>query len=135
MSYKELNVYQRAYKVAIDLHLFLLNSKESKVIPQHASELRRHSREILANIAEGFYQKSPKAKRLFNYRAKDAANKVAMDLDFLLDTKAIPADECDYFQNEYNACAAQLYKLNQSILNKEIEKETEEVQEKEAVMA
>ena len=65
MNYKDLNVYQRAYKVAVDLHLFLKKDK-LKIVPQQAEELRRLSREILANIAEGFSQKTSKAKRYFN---------------------------------------------------------------------
>jgi len=115
LTYKDLSVYKRAYRVAIDLHCFLC-SKESKVIPQHASELRKHSKEALANIAEGFYQKSPKAKRFYNFKARDIIIRIVLDLDYLLDTKAIPDYECSLFQKEYNACSKQLYKLNEALL-------------------
>ncbi len=124
MNYKDLNVYQRAYKVAIDLHLFL-KRKENKVIPQHTNDLRATTREILGNIAEGFSQRSPKAKRFFNFKALDACRRILMDFEFLYDVKSIPTKEYEHFFNEYEICAKQLFKLNESILNKEMEKEAE----------
>ncbi len=126
MTYKDLNVYQRAYKVAIDLHLFLSKSKDNKVIPQNAEDLRRLAREILGAIAEGFYQRSPKAKRFFNFKAIDFCNRILLDLEFLQDVKSIPSGEYEHFRTEYEVCVKQLFKLNHSILNKEIEKEEAE---------
>ena len=124
MNYKDLNVYQRAYKVAIDLHLFL-RGKNVKVTPQDANDLRRLSREILANIAEGFSQRTAKAKRFFNFKALDAAHRILMDLEFLHDVNTIPSEEYEHFMTEFDICAKQIFKLNQSILNKEMEKEKE----------
>ena len=123
-TYKDLNVYQRAYKVAIDLHLYLKKDK-LKIAVQQAEDLKRLSRDILANIAEGFSQKTPKAKRYFNFKALDATRRMIMDLDFLHDIQSLPAKEYQHFFNEYEICAKQLFKLNQSILNKEMEKEAE----------
>jgi four helix bundle protein len=125
MIYKDLNVYKRAYKVAIDLHIFL-NSEKVKISPQQTEGLKSLSREILANIAEGFSQKTSKAKRYFNFRALDATRRMVMDLDFLHDIQSLPSEEYERFNKEYEICAAQIYKLNQSILNKEIEKESSE---------
>lgn len=127
MNYKDLNVYQRAYKVAIDLHLYLKSDK-LKMSPQQAEEFKRLSREILANIAEGFSQRTPKAKRFFNFKALDAVRRMIMDLDFLHDIQSLPADEYQHFSGEYEICAKQLFKLNQAILNKEMEKEPEPAQ-------
>ena len=121
MIYKDLNVYKRAYKVAIDLHLYLKNDK-LKITAQQAEGLKSLSREILANIAEGFAQRTPKAKRYFNFKALDAARRMIMDLEFLSDIQCLPSEEHEQFSKEYEVCAAMLYKLNQSILNKEIGK-------------
>ena len=122
-SYKDLNVYQRAYKVAIDLHLFL--KKDNKVIPQHANDLRSLTREILGNIAEGFSQRSSKAKRFFNFKALDATRRMLMDLEFLCDVKSIPNKDYEHLMEEFEICAKQLFKLNQSILSREMEKQSE----------
>ena len=124
MNYKELNVYQRAYKAAIDLHLFL-NAKKAPLSPQSEEGLRRVSREILSEIAEGVNQPTPKSKRFFNFKAMGAIRSMLMDLEFLSDTKSIPADEFKHLYGEYEICAKQLFKLNQSILNKSADKEME----------
>ena len=121
MNYKDLNVYKKAYKVAIDLHLFLKNDK-LKMTQQQVEGIKSLSREILANIAEGFSQRSLKAKRYFNFRALDATRRIIMDLDFLYDIQCIPSEKYEHFNKEYEGCAAMLYKLNQSLLNKELEK-------------
>ena len=119
-SFKDLNVYQRAYQVAIDLHQFL-SSKVNKVIPQSASDLRKLAREILANIADGFYKRTSKAKRFFNFKALDAAHRILLDLEFLHDVKSIPTKEYEHLKDEFEGCAKQLYKFNESILNKEMD--------------
>ena len=126
MNYKDLNVYKRAYKVAIDLHLYLKKDK-LKISAQQIDELKRLSREILANIAEGFAQRSPKAKRFFNFKALDGTRRLIMDLEFLYDIQGLPTKEYQTFSSEYEICAKQLFKLNESILNKEMEKEPEPV--------
>lgn len=126
MTYKDLNVYQRAYKAAIDIHLFL-NAKKAPISPQSEEGLRRVSREILINLAEGFSQRTPKSKRFLYFRALDAIHGMQMDLEFLSDLKCIPEDEFKHLYGEYDICARQIFKLNQSILNQSAEKETEAV--------
>ena len=121
MSYKDLNVYQRAYKAAINLHLYL-NSKKCPVSPQNAEELRYLSRETLANIAEGFNQRTPKSKRYLYFRALDSIHRLMMDLDFLVDIRMLPAKDSKSFHDEYEICAKQLFKLSQSVLNPDVEK-------------
>jgi four helix bundle protein len=126
MNYKDLNVYKRAYKVAIDLHLYLKKDK-LKISAQQTDELKRLSREILANIAESFAQRSSKAKRFFNFKALDGTRRLIMDLEFLFDIQSLPTKEYQNFSSEYEICAKQLFKLNESILSKEVETEAEPV--------
>ena len=123
MNFKDLNVYQRAYKAAIDLHLFL-NAKKTQIPPQCEEGLRRVSREILSGIAEGVNQPTPKSKRFVNFKALGAIRNMLLDLEFLSDTKCIPAEEFKHLYGEYEICAKQLYKLNQSILEKSATHET-----------
>jgi hypothetical protein len=120
-------VYQRAYKAAIDLHLFL-NAKKPPISSENGENLRRLSREILSDLAIGFGQRTPKSKRFFNFKALEAVRSLLMDLEFLSDLKSIPADEFKHLYGEYEICAKQIFKLNQSILSKS----TEQAQEKEA---
>ena len=117
MSYKDLNVYQRAYKVAIDLHQFL-EKDGGKFTADEISQLKSMSRDIIGNIAEGFSQRTPKAKRFFNFKALDVIHRIMMDLDFLRDTNRLPDKNHDSFYEEYEICAKMLYKFNQSILER-----------------
>ena len=115
MSYKDLNVYQRAYKVAIDLHQFL-EKDGGKFTTDEIDQLKSMSRDIIGNIAEGFSQRTPKAKRFFNFKALDVIHRIMMDLDFLHDTNRLPDKTHQDFYDEYEICAKMLYKFNQSIL-------------------
>jgi hypothetical protein len=117
MQYKDLNVYKQAYKVAIDLHLYLKG--EIKITGQQADGLKATSREILANIAEAFSNTQPKAKRYFNFKALDATRRMIMDLEWLNDTLLLPAEIYMKFNTEYEQVAERLYKENHDILNKE----------------
>ena len=130
MTYKDLNVYQRAYKVAIDLHLFLQKNNQ-ELAAEQAQELKTISREILAQIAEGSTGRTPRAKRYFYFRAREGANRMMQHLEFLHDIKGIPEDVFKNFSQEYEVCSKQLWKLNQSVLEKSIEKQ----EAKEAVPA
>ena len=140
MTYKDLNVFKRAYQVAIDLHIYL-NKNENKIIPQYRSEIRRSARLALVQIAEGYSQGTPKWKRVYNFRAIDTFRRLMMDIDFLHDIKSIPEKEYKYFLEEYSVCVKQLYKLNNSILNKEngvepeSEKSEKQVQENKVAVA
>ena len=117
MSYKDLNVYQRAYKVAIDLHQFL-EKDGGKFTTDEIDQLKSMSRDIIGNIAEGFSQRTPKAKRFFNFKALDVIHRIMMDLDFLRDTNRLPDKTHQGFYDEYEICAKMLYKFNQSILER-----------------
>ena len=117
-TYKDLNVYKRAYQVAIDLHLFL-NNKESSILPQYKSDIRRVSRQVLHYIAESFAQREINWKRSYNFKAINLIRRLILDLDFLHDVKNVSKDEYEYFISEYDICIKQLYKLNFSF--KEVE--------------
>lgn len=56
-SYKDLQVYQRCYQLSLDIHKFSLE------LPKHehyamGDQMRRASKSICANIAEGFAKQS-----------------------------------------------------------------------------
>jgi four helix bundle protein len=137
MTYKDLNVYQRAYKVAIDLHQFL-EKDGGKFTTGEIDQLKSMSRDIIGNIAEGFAQRTPKAKRFFNFKALDVIHRIMMDLDFLRDTQRLSDEKYNSFYEEYEICTKMLYKFNQSILekaNQQISESADQPKEKAGVAA
>jgi len=130
MTYKDLNVYQRAYQVAIELHQFLEKDGDS-LSADEINALKGMSRDILGNIAESFSQRTSRAKRYFNFKALDIIRHMMMDLDFFYDVQRLPEDAYHQLYDEYEICAKMLYKMNKAILTKE----TQNQEEKEAVAA
>lgn len=116
MNYKDLNVYQRAYKVAIDLHGFL-EKNEGNFTQDEINQLKSMSRSVIGNIAESFSQRTAKAKRFFNFKALDQIHSIQLDLDFLHDIQRFKDQTYSKFYEEYDICSKQLYKLNKSILD------------------
>lgn len=119
MTFKDLNVYQRTYKVAIDLHQFFAEKGEFST--DEINQLKSVSKLIVSQIAEGFSQRTAKAKRFFNFKALDNINAMLLNLDFLKDTSRLPVERYEHFYSEYNISAKQLFKYNQSILAKDKE--------------
>ena len=117
MTYKDLNIYQRAYKVAIELHRFL-EGNGGKFSTDEINQIKGMSRDVASNIAESFSQRTPKAKRFFNFKALDIIHRLLMDFDFLHDIQRLPDDMYRRFYEEYEVCAKIIYTMNKSILEK-----------------
>lgn len=111
MSYKDLNVYQLAYRVAIDLHRWV----EANIGELSTTEIHRFkdlSRECLANIAESFNQSPGRSKRFYNFKAMDKIGTLLVDLDFLHDTKKMETKDYEPLYEAYSKCHKMLYKMN-----------------------
>ena len=116
MLYKDLDVYQRAYRLALELH------KLSQTLPKElqydlADQIRRASRSIPSNIAEGFGKQNSK-KELINFlRISLGSNdETLFNLDFLKDSGLIATQKYQYFFDEYTICGKQLNRLISSLL-------------------
>lgn len=115
MIYKELDVYKRAYKLALEIHKF------SFTLPKElqfdlADQIRRASRSIPSNIAEGFSKQSSKKELISFLKISLGSNdEVLFNLDFLKDSQLISAEKYMYFFNEYTICGKQLNRLISSL--------------------
>ena len=117
-SYKDLNVYQIAYKLAIEIHRYV-EKNESTFSSDEISQLKAMSRDIIGDIAEGFSQRTPKAKRFFNFKALDSLHRLQLDIDYLHDTQRLPDTPYTDFYNGYEQLAKMLYKTNQKLIEKQ----------------
>ena len=114
MNHKDLNVYQRAYKIAIDLHILLKNNIQ-EIDFTLANHLKRGARDVLGHIAEGFSKRSLKAKRYGYFLATESAKRILIDLEFMHDIKNFPEKEYKHFAEEYDICIKQLFALIRKI--------------------
>jgi four helix bundle protein len=100
-GHRDLKVYQLAYSLA--MHIF----KESKTFPQEeryslTSQIRRSSRSVAANIAEGFRKRQYPSMFVSKLADADAeATKTQVWLDF--------ARDCGYLSPEHHKGLAAQY--------------------------
>ena len=113
-TYKDLDVYKRAYKLAIEIHKFSLRlPREYKF--ELADQIRRASRSIPSNIAEGISRNKSKKDIVNLLRdAFGSNNEMLFNLEFMKDTDLLKKEKFDYFFDEYTICGKQLFNLIKS---------------------
>jgi len=100
-GFRDLKVYQLAYKLAMDIF------QESKSFPKDekyslTDQMRRSSRSIAANIAEGFRKRQ--YPKMFLSKLADADGETAETqvwLDFALDCEYLSKEEHDELLSQY----------------------------------
>ena len=115
-GFRELDVYKRAYKLALDIH------KATFDFPKHeqfalTSQIRRSSKSICAQIAEG-HGKSYKSKvefQRFISIAIGSADETGVWLDFAADLGYINQEKKDDLLAKSTIICKQLHKLSQSL--------------------
>lgn len=113
--YKDLDVYKRSYRLAIEMHHF------TRLLPQYlqfdiGDQVRRASRSIPSDIAEGYARnQSSKDTLVFLKRAQGSLDEVMFNLEFLKDTELISVEKYEYFLKEYTICGKQFTNLIRSI--------------------
>lgn len=115
MNYRDLEVYQRSYKLALEIH------KYSLTMPKYlqfdiGDQIRRASRSIPSNIAEG-YARAKSSKDTINLLndALGSNEEILFNLDFLKDSNLIEQDLYLKWFDEYTINGKQLYRLIQSL--------------------
>ena len=85
MPYHRLAVYQKAYKAALEMHRISLTFPEIERF-ELAAQLRRSTKSIAANIAEGMGKQSSKAEvKRFIYMALGSCDESRVWLEFARD--------------------------------------------------
>lgn len=112
-SFEELNVYQSAYQIALDIHKATLSFPK---IEQFAlgDQMRRASKAICANIAEGFgkqHKSAPEFKR-FIVMAMGSTQEMVVWMNFAVDLGYIEKDTAKDWKNSYTVIARQLNSLH-----------------------
>jgi len=109
VSYRELDVYKKSYAVSLEIHKASLGFPQ---IEQYAlaGQIRRASKSICANIAEGFAkQRASKAEfRRYLVIALGSATEVLVWLQYCADMAYIDHKQAQYWEDEYQSICKML---------------------------
>ena len=115
VSFEDLEVFQRAYRVSLEIHRASLGfpAIEQRVL---ADQLRRASKSICANVAEGYgRQKRSKAEfRRFLIMAIGSGDEMRVWVRYALDLGYIDEATWRRWRDEYH----ELTRMLQSLVNK-----------------
>ena len=111
-SFEDLEVYQRAYKLALELHKLTL---EFPRIEQFAlaDQIRRASKSICANIAEGFARQHISTADFHRYvvLAMGSSDEMKVWLSFSLDLGYVSAENAKRLRDDYVTVSRMLHGL------------------------
>jgi four helix bundle protein len=114
--FEELEVFQRAYKVSLDIHRFTLTMPqvEQRIL---ADQLRRASKSICANLAEGFGKQglSKTEFRRFVLMSIGSADEMRVWLRYCLDLEYVDSQKWERWRDEYEEIAKMLQGLGKSL--------------------
>ncbi len=111
-SFEDLEVYQRAYRLALELHKASLKFPKIEQFAL-ADQLRRASKSVCANIAEGFArQRSSSADfHRFIVLALGSSDEMKVWLSFCADLGYVPEEDAKRLRGEYSIVARMLHGL------------------------
>ena len=119
-GFEHLDVFQRAYRVSLEIH------RDSLKFPQVeqyglADQMRRASKSIPANLAEGYARRNSQAE--FNRYIRIAigsADEMRVWLRYCFDLKYINQQNWHAWKSEYIEIAKMLNGLSRSVLKSDV---------------
>lgn len=102
-SYRDLDIYKKAHKLAIEIHGMSLNLPKFEMY-EEGSQIRRSSKSVKSNIVEGFGRRRYKQEFIkFLTYSLASCDETTAHLDTLYETKALKdKDKYRYFLEEYD---------------------------------
>ena len=115
--FEDLDVFKRAYKLSLEVHRISLNLPQ---IEQYAlaDQIRRASKSICANLAEGFGKQSQsKAEfKRFILMSIGSADEMRVWSRYCLDLGYIEEEQWKHWRDEYEEIAKMLQGLSKSLI-------------------
>jgi four helix bundle protein len=114
--FDELEVFKRAYKVSLEIHRLSLTMPQ---VEQYglADQMRRASKSICANLAEGFGKQSLSKTefRRFIKMSIGSADEMRVWLRYGLDLNYLDEEQWKHWRDEYEQIAKMLQGLSNSL--------------------
>ena len=112
-SVEDLDVFQRAYRISLDLHRASLQFPKIEQFGGLADQMRRASKSICGNIAEGFgkQRRSNVEFKRYLLMAIGSADEMQVWLRYCADLEYIDRAACECWRDEYRQIARMLQGL------------------------
>ena len=112
-SFEDLEVFRRAYQVSLDLHRASLRFPKIEQLAGLADQLRRASKSICGNLAEGYGKRRRSIAEFKRYvlMAIGSADEVQVWLRYCSDLEYIDQVQCAQWRDEYRQIARMLQGL------------------------
>ncbi len=114
-SYKDLEIYQLAHRLAVEVH------KVSLMLPkfemhEEGSQLRRSAKSVSANIVEGFGRRRYKGEfiRFLTY-AHASCSETIEHLEILTKTSSLPVDKGKPLLDDYDLLGRKINRFIQAV--------------------
>lgn len=111
--YKDLFVYQRAFEISLDVHKVSLNFPQIEQFKGLADQIRRASKSVCANIAEG-YAKQQRSKAEFKRYlliALGSAEEMMVWVDYAIALGYVNKKQADDWVSSYDVVIRMLQSL------------------------
>ena len=114
-SFEDLEVFQRAYRISLEIHKTSMNFPKSEQYG-FADQIRRASKSICANIAEGFAKQGYSSSEFKRYImiAIGSSDEMRVWLRYCLDLKYIDETTWKKWRDEYKEISKMLQGLYRS---------------------
>lgn len=115
-SYKDLDIYKKARKLAIEVHEISLKLPKFEMY-EEGSQIRKSSKSIKSNIVEGFGRRRYKQEFIkFLIYSLASCDETADHLDTLYETKSFEdTEKYKYFLEEYDHLGRMLNNFIKSV--------------------
>ncbi len=112
---EDLQVFQRAYKASLKIHQLSLQMPKEEQFNGIADQIRRATKGICANLAEGFGKRAISGKEFLRYLsiAIGSANEIRVWLRYSYDLGYMSEQDWKHFKQEYLEIAKMLGGLHQ----------------------
>ena len=113
-SVEDLDVFRRAYSISLDLHLASLKFPKIEQFGGLADQIRRASKSICANLAEGFGKQRQSNLEFKRYlmMAVGSADEMQVWLKYCSDLGYVDRETCAQWRDEYRQIARMLQTLH-----------------------
>ena len=114
-SYKDLEIYQLAHKLAVEIHVMSLKLPQFEMY-EEGSQVRRSSKAVPSNIVEGFGRKRYQLDYIkFLVYAHSSCDETREHTELLFETKSFTdRKQYDYFKEEYDKLSRKINRFLQA---------------------